>query len=70
VAIDPKRVGNRVIHPDELGWTLEQVLDADAIVVSENLGRSNQFFSTGFPRQREVVDLQLGRRVGLGHRRA
>src|SRR5262249_1141708 len=48
VAIDPSRVGNRVIHPDELGWTLEQVLDADAIVVSENLGGSNQFLSTGF----------------------
>ena len=35
------------IHPDELGWALEQVLDKDAIVVSENLSGSNQFLSTG-----------------------
>jgi thiamine pyrophosphate-dependent acetolactate synthase large subunit-like protein len=48
VKIDRKRVGNPVIHPDELGWTMQQVLDEDAIVVSENLTGSNQFFSTGF----------------------
>jgi thiamine pyrophosphate-dependent acetolactate synthase large subunit-like protein len=48
VAINPGRVGNKIIHPDELGWTLEQVLDPDAILVSENLGGSNQFYSTGF----------------------
>jgi benzoylformate decarboxylase len=48
VEIDPKRVGNPVIHPDELGWTLQEMLDADAIVVSENLSGSNHFLSTGF----------------------
>jgi benzoylformate decarboxylase len=48
VAIDPGRVGNPVIHPDELGWTLQQLLDGDAIVVSENLSGSNHFLSTGF----------------------
>lgn len=42
------RVGNTDIHPDELGWTLNQELDPDAIVVSENLSGSNHFLDTGF----------------------
>lgn len=35
------------MHPDELGWALEQMLDKDAIIVSENITGSNHFFSTG-----------------------
>jgi NhaC family Na+:H+ antiporter len=31
------------IHPDELGWALEEELDKDAIIASENLSGSNQF---------------------------
>ncbi len=45
---NPNRAGLAPMHPDELGWALEQELDADAIIVSENLSGSNQFFSTGF----------------------
>ena len=46
--IDRAMIGRSPIHPDELGWALEQELDANAIVVSENLSGSNQFLSTGF----------------------
>lgn len=35
------------LHPDELGWALERVLDPRAIIVSENLSGSNDFLSTG-----------------------
>ncbi|TWU05140.1 Benzoylformate decarboxylase [Symmachiella macrocystis] len=35
------------MHPDQLGWTLEEMLDKNAIIVSENITGSNQFFSTG-----------------------
>jgi benzoylformate decarboxylase len=47
VELKRARKGMQPIHPDELGWTLEQVLDKDAIVVSENVTGSNQFLSTG-----------------------
>jgi benzoylformate decarboxylase len=66
VAIDPSRVGNRVIHPDELGWTLEQVLDPDAIVVSENLGGSNHFLSTGFRANEKSWISNSGAGLGWG----
>jgi benzoylformate decarboxylase len=66
VDIDPKRVGNRVIHPDELGWTLEQVLDPDAIVVSENLGGSNNFLSTGFRANEKSWVSNSGAGLGWG----
>lgn len=52
--IEPARLGNYPIHPDELGWALEQELDPDAIVVSENLTGSNHFLRTGF-RQNEKM---------------
>ncbi len=45
---DRSRSGLTPIHPDELGWTLEQELDKDALLVSENLSGSNGFYSTGF----------------------
>jgi benzoylformate decarboxylase len=66
LAIDRSRVGNRVIHPDELGWTLEQVLDADAIVVSENLGGSNHFLSTGFRANEKLWISNSGAGLGWG----
>jgi thiamine pyrophosphate-dependent acetolactate synthase large subunit-like protein len=40
--------GQAPMHPDELGHVLEEMLDGDAILVSENLSGPNQFFSTGF----------------------
>jgi thiamine pyrophosphate-dependent acetolactate synthase large subunit-like protein len=42
------RLGMSPIHPDELGWALDEELDGDAIVVSENLSGSNHFLNTGF----------------------
>lgn len=46
--LDPANKGLLPIHPDELGWALEQELDKNAVVVSENLSGSSQFLSTGF----------------------
>ncbi len=43
----PDRRGMDPIHPDELGWALEQALEPNAIIVSENVTGSNQFLSTG-----------------------
>ena len=47
VELNKAHKGMNPIHPDELGWTLEQVLEKDAIVVSENFTGSNDFLSTG-----------------------
>jgi thiamine pyrophosphate-dependent acetolactate synthase large subunit-like protein len=48
MTIDSARVGNSPMHPDELSWVLDELLDKDAIIVNENLGASNQFLTTGF----------------------
>lgn len=48
--INEDRVGMSPIHPDELGWAMEQELDKDAVIVSENLSGSNNMLSTG-PRE-------------------
>ena len=45
--LDQANVGRSPIHADELGHVLEAELDPNAIIVSENLSGSNQFFSTG-----------------------
>ena len=42
------RVGLSPMHPDMLCLTLEEELDRNAIIVSENLTGAKQFFSTGF----------------------
>ena len=62
--IDRAMIGRSPIHPDELGWALEQELDANAIVVSENLGGSSQFLSTGFRDDEKTWLTTSG--VGLG----
>src|SRR5262249_14464731 len=46
--------GQAPMHPDELGYVLEEMLDRDAIVVSENLSGPNQFFSTGFRKDEKM----------------
>jgi benzoylformate decarboxylase len=46
--IDKDRLGMAPMHPDELAWTLEQELDDNAILVSENLSGSNGFYNLGF----------------------
>ena len=62
--VDSGNTGRSPIHPDELGWALEQELDANAIVCSENLTGSNQFLGTGF-RENEKTWLSTAG-VGLG----
>ena len=54
------------IHPDELGWALEQELDADAIFVSENLSGSNQFLNTGFREDEKMWLSTSGAGLGWG----
>ena len=41
------RLGKSPIHPDELGWAMEQELDKNAVVVGENLSGSNHMLGTG-----------------------
>lgn len=47
VELEERRRGMDPLHPDELGWMMERVLDPNAIIVSENLSGSNHFLSTG-----------------------
>lgn len=54
------------MHPDELAWALEQELDRDAILVSENLGGSNQFYSTGFRDNEKMWCSNSGAGLGWG----
>jgi thiamine pyrophosphate-dependent acetolactate synthase large subunit-like protein len=60
------RMGLSPIHPDELGWALEQELDRNAIVVSENLSGSNQFYSTGFRDDEKMWLSTSGAGLGWG----
>jgi len=60
------RIGMSPIHPDELGWALEEELDKDAIVVSENLSGSNGFFSTGFREDEKMWLSTSGAGLGWG----
>jgi benzoylformate decarboxylase len=64
--IQRSRVGMSPIHPDELGWALEQELDGDAIVVSENLSGSNQFLDTGFREDEKMWLSTSGAGLGWG----
>jgi benzoylformate decarboxylase len=60
------RMGLSPIHPDELGWALEEELDRDAILVSENLSGSNAFFSTGFREDEKMWLSTSGAGLGWG----
>ena len=60
------RVGRSPIHPDELGYALEQELDKNAILVSENLSGSNQFYSTGFREDEKTWISTSGAGLGWG----
>jgi benzoylformate decarboxylase len=64
--IQRDRLGMSPIHPDELGWALEEELDRDAIVVSENLSGSNSFFSTGFRENEKMWLSTSGAGLGWG----
>jgi len=65
-SVQRSRVGLSPIHPDELGWALEEELDNDAIVVSENLSGSNAFFSTGFRENEKMWLSTSGAGLGWG----
>src|SRR5262249_53184822 len=64
--LDSRRLGQAPIHPDELGWALERLLDRDAILVSENLSGANQFFSTGFRKDEKMWVSNTGASLGWG----
>ena len=64
--IQRSRLGMSPIHPDELGWALEQELDDDAIFISENLSGSNQFLSTGFREDEKMWLSTSGAGLGWG----
>jgi thiamine pyrophosphate-dependent acetolactate synthase large subunit-like protein len=65
-AIRRDRIGMSPIHPDELGWALDQELDQDAIVVSENLSGSNGFLRTGFREDEKMWLSTSGAGLGWG----
>jgi benzoylformate decarboxylase len=64
--IQARRIGMSPIHPDELGWAMEQELDKNAILVSENLSGSNQFFRTGFRADEKMWLSTSGAGLGWG----
>jgi len=64
--IQSGRTGMSPIHPDELGWALEEELDKDAILVSENLSGSNNFYSTGFREDEKMWLSTSGAGLGWG----
>jgi thiamine pyrophosphate-dependent acetolactate synthase large subunit-like protein len=64
--IQQNRIGMAPVHPDELGWALEQELDKDAILVSENLSGSDSFFSTGFREDEKMWLSTSGAGLGWG----
>jgi len=64
--VPQSRIGMSPIHPDELGWALEEELDRNAIIVSENLSGSNQFFRTGFRENEKTWLSTSGAGLGWG----
>ncbi len=64
--VQRSRLGMSPIHPDELGWALEEELDKDAILVSENLSGSNSFFSTGHREDEKMWLSTSGAGLGWG----
>jgi benzoylformate decarboxylase len=64
--IQQSRIGMSPIHPDELGWAMEQELNKDAILVSENLSGSNNFYSTGFRDEEKMWLSTSGAGLGWG----
>lgn len=64
--IAKNRLGMSPIHPDELGWAMEQELDKDAIIVAENLSGSNGFLNTGFRDDEKMWLSTSGAGLGWG----
>jgi benzoylformate decarboxylase len=66
VSVEQPRLGQAPLHPDELGAVLEEVLDADAILVSENMSGANHFFNTGFGKDEKMWVSNSGAGLGWG----
>jgi benzoylformate decarboxylase len=54
------------IHPDRLGWEIDQAADADAILVSENLTGSNGLFRLGYRPDEKLWLGNTGASLGWG----
>lgn len=61
-----KNFEKRPIHPDRVGWELEQIADPDAIIVSENLTGSNGLFRLGYRPDEKLWLGNTGAALGWG----
>jgi benzoylformate decarboxylase len=61
-----KNAGKKPIHPDELGSVMARTLDADAIVVSENLTGRYDAFNFGFRENEQTYIGNSGAGLGWG----
>jgi benzoylformate decarboxylase len=61
-----KNTGQKPIHPDELGSVMARTLDADAIVVSENLTGRYDAFNFGFRENEQMYVSNSGLGLGWG----
>jgi thiamine pyrophosphate-dependent acetolactate synthase large subunit-like protein len=57
---------DRPIHPERLGREIDQAIDPDAIVVSENLSAGNTFFRLGFRPGEKMWLTNSGHSLGWG----
>lgn len=62
--IQKNRIGMSPIHPEELAWAMNEELDPNAIMVSENLSGANHMLNTG-PREDDKMWLSTSG-AGLG----
>lgn len=61
-----KRMGIDPVHPNVLGWVLEEELDRDAILVVENVTGADWYFSTGFREGEKTWVSSSGGGLGWG----
>jgi benzoylformate decarboxylase len=61
-----KNFEKRPIHPDRVGWELDQAVEPDAIIVSENLTGSNGLFRLGYRADEKLWLGNTGAALGWG----
>lgn len=61
-----KNFEHRPVHPDRLGYEIDQAADADAIIVSENLTGSNALFRLGYRPDEKLWLGNTGLSLGWG----
>jgi thiamine pyrophosphate-dependent acetolactate synthase large subunit-like protein len=61
-----KNFDSRPIHPDRLGYEIDQAADPDAIIVSENLTGSNGLFRLGYRPDEKLWLGNTGASLGWG----